>query len=257
MPRANFREIQKGFGFQEGFVRIDRSVAVVYQYPPNRETKEQSEPFIAMSWEYTSLDSEWNVKGDEDEQQNEPIIIRMGDLSTMRPGKLDPKDFDNMDVLAEDLGSDVGTEGNTFFWDADAKFNRNWGALQASLEACAFKPEILKRGIATDFEGMVLHLKTEEGQKYIAKRGRNAGKEVTPTNLVCDRIHVYPYDAKKETKAATKAATKTTTAATKPTNGKAEVEDVLAQAVLVFVGDGEKRTGLSAKFRADVPAGKG
>jgi len=227
MPRANFREVQGGgFGFQEGHVRIERSVAKVFQYPPNSTTKEQSDPFTALVWTATKLDREWNdLSGDDNEVE---ILIRMGNVETCRPGQLKPKDFDNMNVEPEDLGDQVGTEGNCFFMEVDTKLGAGWREMKNSLEAKGFKPEVLARGITTDFEGMLAHFITVEGKPYIARRGAKAGQEVKPTNLVCDRIETYPYDVKKS-----KGTVKETTG--KPPNGAAEEEvNLISDATALF-----------------------
>src|SRR5215471_16052596 len=157
MPRASFTETAGGggFGFQEGHVRIDRSVAKVFQYPPNATTKEQSDPFTALVWTATKLDKEWNeLPGDDNEVE---ILIRMGNVETCRPGMLKAKDFDNMNVEPEDLGDQVGTEGNCFSMEGDAKLGVGWREMKESLLKKSFREDILKRGITTDFEGMVAH----------------------------------------------------------------------------------------------------
>src|SRR5262249_1085364 len=229
MPRANFRETQGGgFGFQEGNIRIDRSVARVFQYPPNSQTKEQSDPFTALVWTATKLDKEWNeFPGDEDNTVE--VLLRMGTTDTCRPGKLAPKDFDNMNIDAQDLGADVGTEGNCFYLEDGTKLGIGWKAMKDSLEGKGFKPEILARGITTDFEGMWGEFKMEEGRHYIGRRGARAGQEIKPTNLVCDRIETYPYDKKKEVK-------KDTTAASKANGAEAADGSLLVDATALFKG---------------------
>ncbi|PWT88242.1 MAG: hypothetical protein C5B54_10920, partial [Acidobacteria bacterium] len=108
MPRGNFNDVSKSFGFQEGYLHITRAYSCVFQYPANSQTKVQSPPFTALVWEYEKLDNEWNPI--DDEQVPDPIVIRMGDVDKCRPGKLAEKDFDNLNVDPEDLGKDVGTE---------------------------------------------------------------------------------------------------------------------------------------------------
>jgi hypothetical protein len=209
MPRGDFNQASKGgAGFVEGYVHVQRSVSKVYQYPPNSQTKEQSDPFVAMVWDCVSLTPEWKVKVDPDgNPETVEIIHRMGDLEKIRPGKLDPKDFDNVDVEPVDLESAVGVEGNSFYFEQGAKFGPGWAIMKESLEKHGYSPAIMGRCVATDFEGLMAHFKTEEGKPYIAQKGKSKGKEVKPTNLVCDRIlPPLPYEkgAKKPT-AATKA----------------------------------------------------
>ena len=205
MPRGNLNEVSKGgVAFQEGYIRIDRSVAKVYQYPPNATTKEQSDAFIALVWEGRRLTPEWQeLPGEENHVE---IVFRMGDLDKIHPGILQPKDFDNMNAEPEDQGDAVGAEGNCFKQAADAKFSFGWGITKESLEKAGFKPEIMGRGILTDFEGTMLHMKTVQGQEYVAKQGKKKGQKVIPENLVCDKIQVFGYDVKKGAGGATAAA---------------------------------------------------
>lgn len=254
MPRADFREASKGgAGFQEGYVHITRSVSKVFQYPVNKETNEQSDAFAALIWEGTLLTPEWKPQQTEDNTFE--IIIRMGDLDKIRPGKLDPKDFDNLQVDAQDLGNAVGTEGNTFYLEAGAKFGAAWAHMKESLEKHGFKPEILGRGIASDFEGLIAHFKMEEGKPYIAQKGKKKGQSVTPSNLICSRIQPpYPYE-KGAVKAPMQgaaaktagAATAATTAAAGKSNGAAETGaiDGMTEAAALFAN------GFSDKFKAE------
>jgi hypothetical protein len=267
MPRGSFKHEeaqQGGFGFQEGNLLITKSVVAVHQLPPNSKTGEQSAPFTCLRWTGVKLDSEWNeIDGEA------PVVLaaelRLGNTEQVRPGKLDAKDFDNLDVEPEDLGDEVDTEGNAVYLVEGAKLNRSWAIMEESLRKYGFKPEISGRGIATDFEGMTAHFKTVEGQKYIAKKGAKAGQEVTPTNLVVDRIHTYPYDAKKKAgKAANNTATSTAAGKSSGTasasaaasgshgpNGTAgvSVDDGLDAAKAVFGN-------LSAEFKKEIPADK-
>lgn len=263
MPRGNFNEASKGgLGFVEGYVLIQRSTSKVYQYPMNSTTGEQSDAFPALVWEGIKLSPEWKpLPGDDNTFE---IINRMGTLDTIRPGKLDPKDFDNMDKEPADLGTEVGAEGNAFYMDAGAKFSMGWGIMKESLEKCAFKPEILGHGVASDFEGMMAHFKTVEGQPYIGKRGKNQGKEVKPTNLVCDRIQPpYPYEIKDKSKLGKPVAHKGAGGASgasgtsssagasgaAPAGGGSPDAGEIASEVGALFGD------FSDKFKAEVPIG--
>ena len=131
MPRGSFKYEDASTGglqFQEGNVLIQYSRAVVFQYPPNRETKKQSDAFPALLWRGVRCDRDWNETGEEVE-----IPIRMGELEQVRPGKVQPRDFDNLAVMPEDLGSAVGTEGNCFHVESGAKFPKGWGILDESM----------------------------------------------------------------------------------------------------------------------------
>lgn len=267
MPRGDFREASKGgAGFQEGYVHITRSVSRVFQFPKNQSTGEQSEPFTALVWEGTLLTPEWKPQDIEDNTFE--IILRMGDLEKMRPGKLDPKDFDNLSVEPQDMGSTVGAEGNTFYLEAGAKFGAAWAYMQESLQKCGFKPEILGRCVASDFEGLIAHFKQEAGKPYIAQKGPKKGTEVKPSNLVCDRIQPpYPYEkgaikgpmAGTHGKGAAKGGTtEAAGAASGKSNGGATEQpaatagdiDAATDVAAMFAN------GFSAKFVAEVPLGQ-
>jgi hypothetical protein len=179
----------QAFGFQEGNVEVVGSVVAIHQFPPNATTGIQSDAFTAMRWTIRKLDEDWKPIEDLD---NEVITIRLGKPEDMRPGTLqNPSD---MDEEPEDLGNEVDTEGNALFVEPDRKVSRNWGELENSLRKCGFKPEIVGRGYAPDFEGMKAHFKTIPTGTYADKK---TGEERKAFNLFCDRIHTYPYDVKK------------------------------------------------------------
>lgn len=178
-----------GFGIQEGNIEIVKSVIAVHRYPPNSKTGEQSDAFTAMRWDVRKLNSEWEAQGDDSLEQ---IQIRLGKPGEMRPGKL--ADPSNMDEEPEDLGADVDTEGNAIYSEPDKKVGGNWVAMAESLVKCGFKPDVIARGCATDYEGMKLHVYTKDtGRKYVDKR---TGEQKNATELLCDRIHTHPYDKK-------------------------------------------------------------
>jgi hypothetical protein len=250
--RGSFKHedaMQGGFGFQEGYLLITKSVVAIHQFPVNSKTNEQSDAFTALRWTGTKLDAEWNEIAGETNDTTVVIPMRLGMPDSIRPGKLAAKDFDNLDAEPEDLGDEVDTEGNALFLEEGAKVNRGWAIMEESLRKCGFKAEISGRGIATDFEGLVAHFKTVEGGKYIAKQGKNKGQEVTPTNLVCDRIHTFPYD-KKTSRAGAKASAGASGASAKPNGATAAVvDDALSHAKTVFAA-------LSNEFKKECPADK-
>lgn len=283
MPRASFSDVSKGgAGFQEGRVLILSSYSTMFQYPVNSKTGQQSDPFPALVWKGHRLDNEGKVVEDSEGNPTEvEIIHRMGSKDEagefpVRPGRLDPKDFDNLDTEPEDLGADeIGVQGNSFVLDQGAKFGAGWGYIEESLKKQGFKPEILGRCVTTDFVGMDAHFKMEKGEPYIAKKDTKMakkGEQVTPTNLVCTRIFVYPYEkgaqkpaqgsaggGKKEAATTSTKAAQTTAAG----NGASGSDEALAAALVLFGGGshpkmnkGAEIPGLSAEFRKDVPAGK-
>lgn len=236
MPRASlkFEDAAKGaLGFQEGNVLIQKSVSAAYQYPPNSKTGVQSDAFCAIVWTGVKCTAEWEPSEEEVE-----IVHRIGGLDKIRPGKLAAKDFDNMDAEPEDLGNEVGTEGNALFMEEGGKLSKGWGLMDESMRKAGWKAEIAGRGVITDYEGTKAHFKTVAGEKYVAQKGEKKGQEVTPTNLVCDRIHTYGYDQKKPS---TSTASKGKGAAASGGNGHAKPgaggeagEDALELAKAVF-----------------------
>jgi hypothetical protein len=290
MPRASFSDVSKGgLGFQEGRVLVVESYSTMYQFPPNSTTGEQSDAFPALVWKGPRLDD--NGKPVEDSDGNIPfveIVHRMGNLDEdgktyhVRPGKLDPKDFDNMDVEPQDLGTEMGVKGNSFILESPAKFAINWGFIEESLKKNGFKADILGRCVTSDFIGLDAKFHQEAGQPYIAKKGKNKGKEVKPTNLVVGRVFPpYPYDRKpgdvekilggkqqassstsSSASSGSAAATASSGSASKP-NGVATSDDTLNAVKVLFTGGkhaqinaGKEVTGLSPEFKAAVPSGK-
>ncbi len=194
MPRASFSDTPKsggGFGFQEGRVLITESYSTVFQYPPNSQTGKQSKAFCALVWKGQKLDREGNPL----EMEDVEIVHRMGNLENIRPGKVAAKDFDNLDVEPEDLGRELDVRGNSYHVEPDQKVgSMGWAIFEDTLRKKGFKPEVLGRLITGDFEGMDITMKTVEGKPYIANQGDKKGQEITPTNLVCEHITVFPYD---------------------------------------------------------------
>lgn len=198
MPRVSMKhEDAMAAFFQEGNVEVVKSVCAIHQFPPNSKTGEQSDPFTCVRWTLAKLDEDWKVIEGEDP---EVVTVRLGGVDLMRPGNLNnPNDLDEE---PEDLGREVDTEGNSLYGEPGAKVGGNWAAMEASLRAKGFKPAVIERQYLPDFEGMKCHLTTKAtNRKYKNK----AGEEVTATELICDRIQTFPYEAKKG-KAAGKAA---------------------------------------------------
>lgn len=192
MPRGSFKPedaLKGGFAI-EGNFEVTKSVIAVHQLPPNKAGK-QSDPFCAMVWQGYKLDENWARPEDAEIQA---LALRIGQLSDMRPGSLTNPDDPNEEP--EDLGREVGTEGNAMFVEqgkapfADSAFMMMISSLE---KPGGFKPSEIAKGCATSFEGMKLHLKTANMRTY-----KDAdGKDVTPTTSVCDQaISVYPYDKK-------------------------------------------------------------
>lgn len=278
MARASLTDVSKGgVGFQGGRVLIHRSFSTMFQYPPNSQTGEQSAAFPALVWKAYRVGEDGVAKEDQEGNKEEvEIVHRMGAADdngnyAVRPGKLAPKDFDNSDVEPDEIDDEPGSEGNSFILDAGSKFGAGWGHMVDSLLKLSFKADILGRTVVSDFEGMDATFKMQEGTPYIAKKGKNKGQEVKPTNLVCERIHVFPYD-KPKTATATSGAGKGATSAAKPaakgatkpeSNGASTNSEAFEAACVIFgggthpkVNGGEEITGMTATFGKAVPADK-
>lgn len=255
MGRVSFatKDMSKGAGFfQEGTVVVDKSVTAIHQLPPSKDNpKEQSDPFTCMRWTCRKLDNDFNVISGE---SDEPLVlnIRIGMTDTFRPGMLKEKDFDDSDVFPKDLGTEVDVEGNALHVEGDHKIpdNSAWGRLVASLEKCGFKEAVLQRGVASDYEGMILHLKQSEPESYVAKKGPKAGQKVSFTNTIADRVHKFPYDKSSKIKVGGggKAEGKEDTKA----NGKATDGD----SDKLVAATAKALEGASAKFKSEFYTGK-
>lgn len=249
MKRGSFSHkdaMQGGFGFKEGILVIDKSVVAVHQFPMNSQTKEQSDPFVCMRWTGTKLDKELNVIEGE-----EPVVIplRMCKVESGQPGMLKEKDWDDTDVLPKPLGTDVDTEGNALLLEDDARVEGSgWAKMEDSLVKAGFKESIAARGIANDYVGLIAHFTTVEGDKYIAKRGKNAGKEVTASNLVCDRIYKRPYEKDSKVKVGGEVA-----GTTSKSNGK-DTDETGDEKVVKAVATALENA--SPKFKAEFYTGK-
>lgn len=273
MARASFSDVSKGgMGFQGGRVHVDRSFSTMFQYQPNSTTGEQSAAFPALVWKAHRLDENGAAKEDQEGNKEEvEIVHRMGGADdngnySVRPGKLNPRDFDNTDVEPDEVDDEPGSEGNSFILDAGAKFGAGWGHMEESLKKLSFKSDVLGRCVTTDFEGMDATFKMQEGAPYIAKKGKNKGQEVKPTNLVCERVNVFPYD---KPKAGTGAKTTTATKAGTKAPVKAEAvaatggDEAFEAACVIFgggthpkVNGGAEVSGMTPAFSKAVPADK-
>ena len=94
--------------------------------------------------------------------------------------------------------------------------------------------------ILPDYVGMKFHVKTVESGTY---KDKVTNEEKKSTNLICDQIHTYPYEAKKGGKGGTKS-TGTKTAAKAESS---EDADAMVRALLADTSD---------VFKKAVPSGK-
>ena len=196
----NPKDAVTGGGFTlEGNFEVIKSVIAVVQLPPNTKTGKQSDPFPALHVEGYKLDENW-ARSEEPELVHQDF--RIGKLEDFRPGSLqNPND---MNEEPEDLGREVGTEGNALFCEQGKQPYKDSAFMMFTdslLKPGGFKPSEIDKACASVFEGMKLHLKVANMRTY-----KNAdGADVTPTTSVCDQaISVYPYDKPKVGKAVTK-----------------------------------------------------
>ncbi len=241
MPRVSMKkEDMMGVGFfKEGNVEIVKAVCAAYQFPPNSKTGVQSDPFPAVVFSFVQLGEDWS-KPDDAETQDLPI--RIGSFDKIRPGNLsDPND---LEADPEDLGSEVGTEGNSIYGDDGARLGFNWPAFVESLKKAGFKPNIIDRIYMPDYKGMKCHLKqVPTGSKYTAKDGT----EKDSTTWVCTEIQTFPYEKKAQAgKAGSKPAAASTKAGAKTPASESDPKSV----ILTLLADP------SEQFKKMVPAEK-
>jgi hypothetical protein len=205
-------------GIQEGAVEIIAARTEVFQFPPNKESGEQSAPFLASVLGLVKLDDNGARL---DEEPNEKVLRIDKDLAKMRPGTASSR----TDTDPTDEGSELGTIGNCIFTESGAKINNKsqYAVFSKSLEDCGFKTEILSEGYFEDLVGLKGHVKTVAGEKVNAN-----GREFQANYFVFDKIWSFPYEQAAAAKG--KAATKTTAAKGK-NNGLAAVPAPAATAV--------------------------
>ena len=234
MPRVSMKkEDMMGVGFfKEGNVLIVKAVCAAFQFPPNSKTGVQSDPFPAVVFDFKQLGEDW---AEADDAEIQTLPIRIGSFDKIRPGKVtDPND---LEADPEDLGEEVGTEGNSIFGDDGARLGFNWPAFVESLKKAGFNPEVIERVYMPDYKGMKCHLKqVPTGTKYVDKKD---GKEKDSTTWVCTEIQTFPYE--KKSKGASKAAA--------PAAGKASASDPKAIALSLLADPSEQ-------FKKMVPSEK-
>ncbi len=234
MPKvscASKDAVEVSLGIQEGVIEITKAVVRVHQYPPNRKTGEQGDPFPCV--QITAVCCDKNGERTSDDEIKEELAL--GSLDKFHPGKASGPD----DNDPEDQGYEVDSEGNCIYATEDgARLNKRckWIILADSLEQHGFKPEVLGNGYMPDLVGLKCEVKTEAGYKI---PGRTYQKD--PTHLVVTRILQFPYDKKKaKAGAGAKAASKPAAAASAtaaPAAPAASGEEGIALNMLTAVAD--------------------
>lgn len=189
MPKVSFAskdQYEPKLGFQEGWFEITDAKTQVFQYPPNKDSGEQTPPFLAAILTFQKTDEQG--KATDDEPQERALRIEK-DLNKMRPGTATSR----TDSEPSDEGGELDTIGNCIYAEEGVKINKNsaWAVFCSSLESKGFKAEIIGEGYLPDLVGLKGHAKSEKGEK------RNiGGKDVEPNYLMVDKITVYPYEGK-------------------------------------------------------------
>src|SRR5438128_1408386 len=218
-----------GFGAQEGLWKIDKARTVVHQFPVNKNG-EQYPPSCMIRLELLKVHPD-TFEPIDDEPVDEYLTLgRKNDLTVLRPGNLHRPE----DAASEDLGAELGTEGNSIFVDAaDVTFydSCSWMKFSKSLRLHGFKPEILATAYLPYLEGTVF-----EAERLKGFRNPGASPEDRdPTSLGVKKILKYGYEKPQPKAMAAKAGAKVTpmrAATAGGPNGQAALEDQVARAAV-------------------------
>ena len=205
MPKASFdpsKATKGGVGIQEGNVVITAAVSKIHQYPPNKETGQQGDPFPCVQIEFARLDADFDLIPDE---ATETVEYSIGNSNRFRPGQASSRDDEN----PEDLGTEVDVIGNTIYSVDGSEMNQNckWMIFTDALVKCGFKAEVLGTGWLPDLIGTKGHVFSKSLPKI-----PNSTSTKDRLCVVFDKIVEKPYEAKAKGKAAKPAqSVKTTT----------------------------------------------
>ena len=153
--------------FKEGFVRIDFNSYKVHQ-GKGGDSGESTAPATKWSWMVTRLgeDAETPITDEHDEPVTEELLFSFGGkaLAHVHPGHADGPD----DPEPEDLGTDVGVEGNTIFLASD-KWTPNEKSglmvLTASMSKQGIPADYFNRCWAPEWNGCIFEMKSQAGEK--------------------------------------------------------------------------------------------
>ncbi len=186
--------------FADGWGEIVDAKAVVFQFPPAKESKggrsagDQDPPGL-----YAAITIQRHIDGEghKSSEQPEEVLLSIqrasrdtGLLDTCHPGNYPTGKVEGEPV---DCGGELGAEGNTLFaiQDGFALNNRTkWMSFGRSLEDKGFKPEIMKRTFFPDLIGLRGYFKTETRPKFRDDQTQD------PTVFVVTDIKQYPYEIK-------------------------------------------------------------
>lgn len=192
MPRASSAAkdaYQGGRGLQEGNVKVENTVFKITEFT-NSNGDVVLTPFVTHL-DYFHVDD--NLQPHSDEVQSRDIVIASfpddsGEYMH-RPGNADgPEDED-----PEDLGSEVGTEGNSIFCDPPRaiRADSDWMKFTQSLEKLGFPVEVNAQSYAPNYNGLIVHVHSEPGREYTDKK--TGEKKTLPSHWVADKIWVNPH----------------------------------------------------------------
>jgi hypothetical protein len=180
--------------FKEGFVRVDKSCYKVWQAEEVAGRK-QMLPVTALVWNVTRLNEDQVPLVDEhDEPITEEIKFSFGTkaLPFVHPAKADSVDDDD----PQDMGTEVGVEGNTLYTTAaDWTPHELSGVMQltTSLKQQGVDKTYLNRCWAPDWVGCVFFMKTHVSDNKMAD---DKGVERNVNYKVVSKIVVGPGQAK-------------------------------------------------------------
>ncbi len=170
MPKSlglmNPQHAAKSTMFKEGLVRIDSNSYKVHQGKAG-EGQAELVPATKWSWKVTRLNEDREPITDEHgEEVTEELLFSFGTkcLPFVHPGKCDS--IQDEDV--EDLGTSVGTEGNTVFLVAtDWAPHEKSGLmiLTKSLAGLQVSNAYLDRCWAPDWDGCIFDMRSQAGEK--------------------------------------------------------------------------------------------
>lgn len=262
------KAIQGGFGIQSGIVRVKDARFKIQEW----SKKDGSWTGHVLVWQLDVQKSDpKGVVEDESLVEQQDFILCWGSKEKDENGnptyRFHPANSKGVDdEEPEDLGVEVGTEGNTFctpesaetesmpFKDAPAVL------FSMGLEKLGFRKEVSNRAYCPEYVGLVIEVETVQPDvlaKHLGVR-YNPPKDGKPQpQWMVKKIHVFPWDAQKSAGKAKGAAagagagkgasasTSTASASTKSNgkaNGAADEVDIAA-----YAADRAREVGKDAK----------
>ena len=174
-----------GFGFGEGRGRILDLKCVAHQFQASKKTGEQQAPGCFLFVTIDRTDADGKSLG-EDPTTDE---LKIGDLENFHPGIMKKPTDDE----PEDLGTDLGTEGNSIWADGTKKFGQSakGKVFLDSIEEAGFRADVIARCYLPDYVGML----ADFAQTTVTPTGGT--RKIDPYQvLTVKKILEFPYDLK-------------------------------------------------------------